>query len=204
MPTKVTSVHFLKTKLVVGMSNHGFEVVDIETLNTQPLLDPTVSLRELRTAKCLAICRYPAGNEFLLCYDGSFFHLLSVLTGTHPEGDTVSGFACYINRSGLLSRSEVIRWRRPIQALSTFTAFFLFARLVMEEGMLDTQRGTCTGFKDPYVFAFSPTHIEVRYIETGVLVQTIWIKHSLLSTSPEFLMIQAQDGRLIGLDFSKW
>jgi len=69
--------------------------------------------------------------------------------------------------------------------------------------MLGTQRGHVTGFNDPYVLAFSPTHIEVRHLETGALVQTIWIKHSLLSTSPELLMIQAQDGRLIGLDISE-
>ena len=69
--------------------------------------------------------------------------------------------------------------------------------------MLNTQQGHVAGFKHPYVLAFGPTHIEVRYLETGALVQTIWIKHSLLSTSPELLMIQAQDGRLIGLDFSE-
>ena len=75
MPSKVISVHFVRTKLVVGMSNYAFEVVDIETLDTQPLLDPTVTLRELKTAKCLAIYRlgYPAGNEFLLCCERSFF-----------------------------------------------------------------------------------------------------------------------------------
>ena len=72
LPTKVTSVHFLKTKLVFGTSNYGFEVVDIESLGAQSLLDPTVSLRELKTAKSLAIYRYPARAEFLVCYSSSF------------------------------------------------------------------------------------------------------------------------------------
>jgi len=71
----VTSVHCLRTKLVVGMNNYAFEVVNIETLDTQALLDPTVSLRELKTAKCLAIYRYPTRSEFLLCCDRSFFPL---------------------------------------------------------------------------------------------------------------------------------
>ena len=68
----MTSVHFLKRQLLVGVSNYGFEVVDVETMSTQTLLDPTVSFRELKTAKSVAICRYPAGNEFLACYDSSF------------------------------------------------------------------------------------------------------------------------------------
>ncbi|RKP05708.1 hypothetical protein THASP1DRAFT_19459 [Thamnocephalis sphaerospora] len=40
IPTESSSIHFLKTKLCVGC-NKGFEVVDLETLNTLGLLDPS-------------------------------------------------------------------------------------------------------------------------------------------------------------------
>jgi hypothetical protein len=62
----------LKTKLCVGCPN-GFEIVDLETLDTQGLLDPAdesldfVRRRE-STLKPMAI--YRIENEFLLCYDG--------------------------------------------------------------------------------------------------------------------------------------
>ena len=73
----MTSVHFLKKKLAAGTSNHGFEVIDIETLQTQTLVDPPVSPATLlflnrRPLKCIAV--YCAGDEFLLCYGGQFFY----------------------------------------------------------------------------------------------------------------------------------
>ncbi|KAJ3283439.1 RHO1 GDP-GTP exchange protein 2 [Borealophlyctis nickersoniae] len=40
IPTDSTSVHFLKTKLCVGCTK-GFEIVDLDSLDTQGLLDPT-------------------------------------------------------------------------------------------------------------------------------------------------------------------
>ena len=53
---------------------NGFEIVDLETLDTQGLLDPAdesldfVRRRE-STLKPMAI--YRIENEFLLCYDGA-------------------------------------------------------------------------------------------------------------------------------------
>ena len=73
IPLQSSSIHFLKTKLCVGCPN-GFEIVDLETLDTQGLLDPAdesldfVRRRE-STLKPMAI--YRIDNEFLLCYDGS-------------------------------------------------------------------------------------------------------------------------------------
>ena len=63
-------------------------------------------------------------------------------------------------------------------------------------------RQSCVVYRQPYVIAYSSSHIEVRYLETGALIQTIWLKHTVLSKSPELVMIKAQDGRLIGLDFT--
>lgn len=73
IPLQSSSIHFLKTKLCVGCPN-GFEIVDLETLDTQGLLDPAdesldfVRRRE-STLKPMAI--YRIENEFLLCYDGA-------------------------------------------------------------------------------------------------------------------------------------
>lgn len=64
------SVHFLKSKLCVGCVK-GFEIVDLETLDTQGLLDPADSsldfVQKRENVKPLAIFRID--GEFLLCYD---------------------------------------------------------------------------------------------------------------------------------------
>ena len=67
------SIHYLKTKLCVGCTK-GFEIVDLETLDTQALLDPQDTslefLQKREDAKPLAI--YRIENDFLLCYDGEY------------------------------------------------------------------------------------------------------------------------------------
>lgn len=92
IPLQSSSIHFLKTKLCVGCPN-GFEIVDLETLDTQGLLDPAdesldfVRRRE-STLKPMAI--YRIENEFLLCYDE---------------------FAFYVNKTGWRSRREfMVYW----------------------------------------------------------------------------------------------
>lgn len=71
IPTESSSIHFLKTKLCVGCTK-GFEIVDLETLDTQGLLDPADSnldfVHRKETVKPIAI--YRIDGEFLLCYDG--------------------------------------------------------------------------------------------------------------------------------------
>ena len=71
IPLQSSSIHFLKTKLCVGCTN-GFEIVDLESLDTQGLLDPADASLEFvhkrENLKPLAI--YRIDNEFLLCYDG--------------------------------------------------------------------------------------------------------------------------------------
>jgi hypothetical protein len=79
IPTESSSVHFLKSKLCVGCTK-GFEIVDLETLDTQGLLDPADSsldfVQKRENAKPIAI--YRIDGEFLLCYDGEFCtHFLS-------------------------------------------------------------------------------------------------------------------------------
>lgn len=69
-----SSIHFLKTTLCVGCSK-GFEIVDLESLDTQGLLDPADAsldfVRKRENLRPMAI--YRIENEFLLCYDGMSF-----------------------------------------------------------------------------------------------------------------------------------
>ncbi|EMD39301.1 hypothetical protein CERSUDRAFT_104516 [Gelatoporia subvermispora B] len=91
IPVQSSSIHFLKTKLCVGCTN-GFEIVDLETLDTQGLLDPADSsldfVRKRENLRPLAI--YRIDNEFLLCYDE---------------------FAFYVNKTGWRSRKDfMVYW----------------------------------------------------------------------------------------------
>ncbi|KAF8916237.1 CNH domain-containing protein [Mucidula mucida] len=91
IPVESTSIHYLKTKMCVGCSR-GFEIVDLETLDTQGLLDPNDMeldfVRKKENLKPMAI--YRILNEFLLCYDE---------------------FAFYVNKTGRRSRSNfLVTW----------------------------------------------------------------------------------------------
>jgi hypothetical protein len=73
IPVESSSIHFLKTKLCVGCSK-GFEIVDLESLDTQGLLDPADEslefIKKRENLRPMAI--YRIDNEFLLCYDGQY------------------------------------------------------------------------------------------------------------------------------------
>ncbi|GAA5891836.1 hypothetical protein JCM8208_002907 [Rhodotorula glutinis] len=91
IPTESSSVHFLKSKLCVGCTK-GFEIVDLETLDTQGLLDPADSsldfVQKRENAKPIAI--YRIDGDFLLCYDE---------------------FAFYVNKNGWRAKSNwIIQW----------------------------------------------------------------------------------------------
>jgi len=78
IPAESTSIHFLKSKLCVGCAK-GFEVVSLDSLETQSLLDPAdtsldfIQRRDnMKPMKPIAI--YRLDGEFLLNYsDFSFF-----------------------------------------------------------------------------------------------------------------------------------
>ncbi|KXN92394.1 Rho1 guanine nucleotide exchange factor 1 [Leucoagaricus sp. SymC.cos] len=86
IPVESTSIHYLKTKMCVGCSR-GFEIVDLETLETQGLLDPEDETLEFvrKRENLRPMALYRIQNEFLLCYDE---------------------FAFYVNKSGQRARSE--------------------------------------------------------------------------------------------------
>ncbi|KAK4046377.1 RHO1 GDP-GTP exchange protein 2 [Microbotryomycetes sp. JL201] len=91
IPTESSSVHFLKSKLCVGCSK-GFEIVDLETLDTQGLLDPADSSLDFvqRRESTRPIAIYRIDGEFLLCYDE---------------------FAFYVNKNGWRARQNwLIQW----------------------------------------------------------------------------------------------
>ncbi|KAH7890772.1 CNH domain-containing protein [Phlebopus sp. FC_14] len=91
IPVESSSIHFLKTKLCVGCSK-GFEIVDLESLDTQGLLDPAdASLEFVRKRENLRpMAIYRIDNEFLLCYDE---------------------FAFYVNKNGWRSRPGfMVHW----------------------------------------------------------------------------------------------
>ena len=98
-------MHFLKTKLCVGCTK-GFEIVDLETLDTQGLLDPDDPMLEFvqRRENLRPMAIYRIENEFLLCYDGkpctSFF---SYERETHHDP---LEFAFFVNKSGRRARPK--------------------------------------------------------------------------------------------------
>lgn len=71
-----SSIHYLKTKLCVGCTK-GFEIVDLETLDTQALLDPVDASLDFvqRREDVRPMAIYRIENDFLLCYDGGYIYL---------------------------------------------------------------------------------------------------------------------------------
>lgn len=97
IPAESSSIHFLRTKLCVGCSK-GFEIVSLETLETQPLLDPADSslddIVKKDGAKPIAIYRFP--GEFLLNY---------------------SDLSIFVNKNGWRVRPDwEVRWEGQPQA----------------------------------------------------------------------------------------
>ncbi|SPO28331.1 probable to GDP/GTP exchange factor Rom2p [Ustilago trichophora] len=91
IPTESSSIHFLKTKLCVGCTK-GFEIVDLETLDTQGLLDPADTSLDFvhRRENVKPIAIYRISGEFLLCYDE---------------------FAFYVNKNGWRAKGNwIIHW----------------------------------------------------------------------------------------------
>jgi hypothetical protein len=106
IPTESTSIHFLKSKLCVGCAR-GFEVVSLETLETQSLLDQADTSLDFvvrkENIKPIHIERF--ASEFLLCYtDYSFF----------------------VNRNGWRARQDwKITWEGTPQAFAIFSPYIL-------------------------------------------------------------------------------
>ncbi|WFD35870.1 RHO1 GDP-GTP exchange protein 2 [Malassezia cuniculi] len=76
IPNESSSIHFLKSKLCIGCTK-GFEVVDLETLDTQGLLDPADSSLEFvqRRENLRPMAIYRIDGVFLLCYNEFAFYV---------------------------------------------------------------------------------------------------------------------------------
>jgi hypothetical protein len=106
IPTESTSIHFLRSKLCVGCAR-GFEVVSLETLETQSLLDQADTSLDfvVRKENIKPIHIERMASEFLLCYtDYSFF----------------------VNRNGWRARADwKITWEGNPQAFAIFNPYIL-------------------------------------------------------------------------------
>lgn len=94
MPAESTSIDFLRSKLCVACSR-GFEVVSLETLETQPLLDNAdTSLDFVSRKDNVPVSIERLNGEFLLHY---------------------TDFSFFVNRNGWRARSDwIINWEgRP-------------------------------------------------------------------------------------------
>lgn len=94
MPAESSSIDFLRSKLCVACSR-GFEVVSLETLETQPLLDHADTSLDFVTRKDIVPVSIERLNgEFLLHY---------------------TDFSFFVNRNGWRARSDwLINWEgRP-------------------------------------------------------------------------------------------
>ena len=95
--------------MCVGCSR-GFEIVDLETLDTQGLLDPSDQsldfVRKREGLRPLAI--YRIDSEFLLCYDGK--RRCEEFGGVVTDCGVLE-FAFYVNRTGWRSRKDfMVYW----------------------------------------------------------------------------------------------
>ncbi|KAI9711531.1 MAG: RHO1 GDP-GTP exchange protein 2 [Bogoriella megaspora] len=106
IPSDSNSIHFLKSKLCVGCAR-GFEVVSLETLETQSLLDQADTsldfVQRRESIKPVHIERL--ASEFLLCY---------------------TDFSFFVNRNGWRARQEwVINWEGNPTAFAIFNQYIL-------------------------------------------------------------------------------
>ncbi|EJD07321.1 CNH-domain-containing protein [Fomitiporia mediterranea MF3/22] len=106
IPVESSSIHYLKTKLCVGCTK-GFEIVDLETLDTQALLDPSDGsldfVQKRDDVRPMAI--YRIENDFLLCYDE---------------------FAFYVNKSGWRARKWfMVYWEGHPRSFALYYPYVL-------------------------------------------------------------------------------
>ena len=126
VPAEATAVNYLKSKLCVACVR-GFEVVSLETLETQPLLDLADTSLDFVTRKDnIPISIERLNGEFLLHY---------------------SDFSFFVNRNGWRARPDwLISWEGKPQSFA---------------------------LSHPYLLAFDPSFIEIRHLETSMLVHIV-------------------------------
>ncbi|KAJ7181023.1 CNH domain-containing protein [Mycena filopes] len=126
IPRETCSVRFLsRTRLAVAMKAggstlpSGFELVNIATLETQSLLDPSDPSLEFAFKKVKPVTLFRVFGVFLVCYDK---------------------FAFYIDRNGRMTRNEqVMRWTLPATGFALRLPYLLvFCNIRVEVWNLET------------------------------------------------------------------
>ncbi|KAF2165449.1 hypothetical protein M409DRAFT_24298 [Zasmidium cellare ATCC 36951] len=108
IPMESNSIHFLRSKLCVGGAK-GFEIVSLETLETQSLLDQADTSLDFVARKENVKPIYIERNtsEFLLCYND---------------------FSFYVNKNGWRARGDwKILWEGSPQAFATWGEKYILA-----------------------------------------------------------------------------
>lgn len=177
IPTESSSIFFLKSKLCIGCTK-GFEVVDLETLDTQGLLDPADTSLEFvhRRENLRPMAIYRVDGEFLLCYNE---------------------FAFYVNKNGWRTKgSWVIYWEGNPTAFAyhhpyvlAFEPCFIEVRHV-ESGALHQ---VITGNNLRCLFADVPpvTMNQLRHQTARIHAQSVRANNMALARG----VVQAQPGR---------
>ncbi|CAD6885398.1 unnamed protein product [Tilletia controversa] len=156
IPTESSSIHFLRTKLCVGCTK-GFEIVDLETLDTQGLLDPADSsldfVQRRENVKPMAI--YRIDKDFLLCYDE---------------------FAFYVNKNGWRSRNNwIIHWEGFPTSFALHMPYILaFEPKFVEVRHVDTGalHQVITGVNLRCLFADVPPQSNLAHAPSGASVHS--------------------------------
>lgn len=156
IPTESSSIHFLKTKLCVGCTK-GFEIVDLETLDTQGLLDPADSnldfVQKKENVKPIAI--YRIDGDFLLCYDE---------------------FAFYVNKNGWRAKGNwIIHWEGNPTSFALHHPYVLaFEPSFVEVRHVQTGalHQVITGYNLRCLFADVPPPVTVAQSHAGANMHT--------------------------------
>lgn len=148
IPTETYSIHFLRRTLCVGCAR-GFEIVTLDTLVTQPLLDQAdTSLDFVAMKENLKPIHVERLNpNFLLSY---------------------SDFSFFVNKHGWRANSD---WK--IVWEGNPTSFALFGPYVSTYGHHTSNLAN----RRTQILAFEPSFIEIRHMETGLLVYILTAKN---------------------------
>ncbi|KAJ7763568.1 CNH domain-containing protein [Mycena maculata] len=142
----------LAVALERGFAVHGgFEMVDLQTANTQTLLHPGDPALDSLPQKCKPIAVFRLSDVLLVCFDK---------------------VGIYIDEGGHIVRNElVMRWDSVPFSFGASTT-------VPSTSPGDT---IVPALHEPYILVSSDTHVEVWNVETAEMVQKIQGPHYLLN-----------------------
>lgn len=176
--------------MIAASGKHGFDVVDITTLECVTIPDPAMPAHAIvKGRKAINVAR-ASPERFILCYDGKCSrHVLEM-----NVRQSLLEFAIHINRHGDREENSRIKWCRPIHQVGT--------GVYSEHGHSLGLISYClSAFQGKWLLAFSNNHLEIRELQTGRLFQFIEKKLQLLSgeTSSRLIIGDIDAGQVYGL-----